>query len=82
MHEKAWITYINREIEKARKGLDCHNVLSSHSFRVGFVTRHMKHANSHVVSRVVGHKHISTTLKYTRHVIDEEKDREILNRGY
>ena len=82
MHAKAWITYVNREITKGRRGLDSHNVLSSHSFRVGFVTRHIKHAKSDDVSRIVGHKNVATTANYARHVINEDKDRELLNRGY
>ena len=32
MHEKEWITYVNKETDKVRKGLNCNNVLSSHSF--------------------------------------------------
>lgn len=28
MHEKEWITYVNRETDKVRKGLDCNNVFS------------------------------------------------------
>ena len=39
MHEKAWIFYINREITRAKEALDNGDVLSSHSFRIGFVTR-------------------------------------------
>ena len=82
MHEKAWIFYINKEIKKAKEALKMNDVLSSHSFRVGFVTRHLKHADSHVVSKIVGHKNIATTLKYNRYVMDEDKVREILDKGY
>jgi len=82
MHEKAWIFYINKEIKKAKKTLNISDVLSSHSFRVGFVTRHLKHADSHLVAKFVGHKNIATTLKYNRYVVDEKKKREILDKGY
>lgn len=82
MHHKAWITYINNEIRKSQHKLQYNGVLSSHSFRVGFVTRHLKHTDSHVVARVIGHKHIATTLKYNRYIVDKDKDREILDRGY
>ena len=63
MHEKAWITCINKEITKGKEKLQYNNVLSSHSFKVGFVTRHLKHADSHLVTQFVGHKNIATTLK-------------------
>ena len=82
MHEKAWIYYINKEIKKAKETLHISDVLSSHSFRVGFVTRHLKHADSHLMAKFVGHKNIATTLKYNRYVVDENKEREILDKGY
>lgn len=34
---------INNEIHKSQQKLQYNGVLSSHSFRVGFVTRHLKH---------------------------------------
>ena len=58
------------------------DLLSSHSFRVGFVTKHLKHADNQVVANPVGHKHIATTLNYNRYVVDEKKQREILDQGY
>lgn len=82
MHEKAWITYINKEISKTKQRLQINDVLSSHSFRVGFVTRHLKHADSHLVAQFVGHKNIATTLKYNRYAVDQERVREILDKGY
>ena len=66
MHEKAWISYINKEIKKAKENVKNGDLLSSHSFRVGFVTRHLKHADSHLVAKFVGHKNIATTFKYNR----------------
>ena len=82
MNEKSWITYVNKEITGKQKAMKGNRVLSSHSFRVGFITRHLKHAESHVVSKLVGHKDLGTTLKYNRYPIDEEKEREVLDRGY
>lgn len=42
MHEKAWIAYVNGEIDKVKEGSDdsCHH--KSHSFRVGHITRGLK----------------------------------------
>ena len=73
MHEKAWITYINREIVKAKESLQINDVLSSHSFRVGFITRHLKTTDSHKMAKIVGHKNVSTTLRYDRYVIDHDE---------
>ncbi len=56
-------------------------MVSSHAFRVGFVTRQLQHADSHVVAQLVGNKSVTTTLKYNRYVVDEKKEREILERG-
>ncbi|MGH9058524.1 MAG: tyrosine-type recombinase/integrase, partial [Acidimicrobiales bacterium] len=82
MHEKAWISYINKEMKKAKEGFKNSDILSSHSFRVGFVTRHLKHADSDLVAKFVGHKTTATTLKYNRYVVDEKREREILDKGY
>ena len=82
MHEKAWVAYVNREVKKVKDALNMRGVLSSHSFRVGFVTRQLKHADTHSVAKLIGHKNIGTTVKYNRYVIDEKKDREILDKGY
>lgn len=82
MHEKAWIGYVNREVKKVKKALNVSDTLSSHSFRVGFVTRQLKHADSHSVAKLIGHKNIGTTIKYNRYVVEEKRDREILDKGY
>ena len=82
MHEKAWVAYVNREVKRVKEALNFSGVLSSHSFRVGFVTRHLKHADTHSVAKLIGHKNIGTTVKYNRYVVDEKKDREILDKGY
>lgn len=82
MHRKAWITYINREIRNAKQRMRVNGVLSSHSFRAGFITRHLKHAECHVVAQAVGHKKVSTTLKYNRYAPDEHKIREMLDMKY
>lgn len=39
---------------------------NSHSFRVGFINRLLKHFPIHDVSYVVGHCQVATTIKYTR----------------
>jgi integrase len=77
MHEKAWISYINREIKQANEALQASSLVTCHSFRVGFVTRHLKSSEVHEVARLVGQKSITTTVKYNRYVVDEERDREI-----
>ncbi len=70
------------EITRTKENLQYSDLLSSHSFRVGFVTKHLKHADNQVVANPVGHKHIATTLNYNRYVVDEKKQREILDQGY
>ena len=82
MHEKAWIKYINREIERAKDSLNIDYSLSSHSFRAGFITRHLKNADSHKVAQVVGHKSVATTLRYNRYLIDHDSTRDFLDKEY
>lgn len=82
IHEKAWINYINTEIAKAKQRLQVNGVVLSHSFRVLFVTRHLKHAESHRLSAVIGHKKIANTLKYNRYALDKKETREILDKRY
>ncbi len=82
MHEKAWIAYINGALTAAGKALRSSDLVTSHSFRVGFISRLLRHTESHNVARMVGHKNIATTLRYNRYTIDKDRDREILDRGY
>lgn len=82
MHEKAWMTYVNREMKKAKQSLQINAVLSSHSFRVGFITRHLKHAESHEVAQIVGHKNLNTTMKYNRYALNQEQVRNMLDKAY
>ena len=66
MHEKAWIAYINREMKKVKDTLPYGDAISSHSFRVDFVTRHLKHADIHEVSKLIGHKNIHPQVQQVR----------------
>lgn len=82
MHEKAWLTFLNKDLKRIRKTLHLTDPLTTHSFRVGFISRLLKHAKVHVAAQVIGHKNVATTLKYNRYVIDKEETQMLLDKGY
>jgi integrase len=44
--------------------------LKSHSFRVGYVTRHFKVADIQQTADLIGHKSLNTTRRYHRYFLD------------
>lgn len=76
----SWIYFINnRLIENTRHlGLN----IKSHSFRVNFVTSLLKHAPLQIVSNLIGHTNISTTVKYDRYYPNRDKTLNLLERAF
>ena len=53
--------------------------VSSHSFRINFVTKSLKHTDPHNAQKLIGHSDIRSTMKYNRYNMDPEKEAEILD---
>lgn len=65
-----WVRSINRFIEPAI--LEFNLILTSHSFRINYVTKLLGQVPLQRVKTIVGHKDIRTTERYDRFVIDPE----------
>lgn len=53
--------------------------LSTHSFRVAYVTSLLKHTNAQNAQQMIGHGDIRSTMKYSRYILDVARQDEILN---
>jgi len=56
--------------------------LSSHSFRVGFVTNSLKHTTLHKAQVLIGHADVRSTMKYSRYLLEREEEDDILNQMF
>nr|NP_042243.1 hypothetical protein [Prototheca wickerhamii]AAD12631.1 unknown [Prototheca wickerhamii] len=61
----SWIHFINKRLISKTEVFGVN--IKSHSFRVNFVTSLLKHAPIQIVSNLVGHSNITTTVKYDRY---------------
>lgn len=82
MHPQSWIRSINKTLKKIRAELGVHLVLKSHSFRVSFVTRHLKVADIQKVAELIGHKSLNTTRRYNRYLLNTEENKVLTNKAF
>nr|YP_009710000.1 hypothetical protein [Coleochaete scutata]QFU80105.1 hypothetical protein [Coleochaete scutata] len=65
MRQDDWVKIINRFIKPAAEAFD--KPLSSHSFRVSYITALLKSMSIGKVRAIIGHKNIATTATYDRY---------------
>ena len=63
-----WVRSLNEFIKPAKKQFNV--VLSSHSFRVNYITSLLRSVPLQKVSKLVGHANPNTTARYDRYVLD------------
>lgn len=69
-----WIKFINKRLKAFTLVYNKNSNITSHSFRIGFVTKLIQKLPIHVVKDLVNHESIQTTLKYSRNKLsDSEK---------
>lgn len=56
--------------------------ISSHSFRVAFVSNALKHTSAHNTQILVGHADIRSTMKYSRHELEQKEEKGILTKMF
>ena len=44
--------------------------VSSHSFRIAYVTKSSNHTTAHKAQQLIGHADIRSTMKYSRYMFD------------
>lgn len=70
----SFIKFVNKRLKKFALIYKKNSNISSHSFRIGFVTKLLEKLPIHLVKDIVNHKSIQTTLKYSRNRLsDSEK---------
>ncbi len=71
-------TLINKILRPFTNGLN----ISSHSFRIGYVTQILRHSSVDRAQAFVGHKDIRSTMRYNRYLHGTEEDLKILNLAF
>lgn len=83
MSASGWLQSVNgylREIQDQFKHFFKLDVkYTSHSFRIGYVTRILTISDIYTTSKLVGHKHLNTTARYDRFTLNNAKNKGILN---
>lgn len=75
-----WLTSLNDFIKPAKSKF--HLVLSSHSFRVNYITSLLRSVPLQKVTKLIGHANPNTTARYDRYVVDAtEMKQEIQKMG-
>lgn len=73
------IKFVNKDIKKITEAYGILGVYSSHSFRVGLITRLLKQNHVQEVARIIGHSNLMSTMRYDRYDLDSDKTERILN---
>lgn len=75
-----WIKLLNTKLDVFAKKYNLR--LSSHSFKISYVTRILKHSSIERAQRFVGHKDLRSTQAYNRYQMGDEESFSILERSY
>ena len=75
-----FITSFNKLLKMCNE--DKTKKLTSHSFRVGFVSNALDYTSAHDTQLMVGHSDIRSTMKYSRYKLDLDRHRSILERMF
>lgn len=76
--EDLWVSALNKFIKPAKHHFDLE--LTSHSFRINYITYLLRTVPLQRVSKIVGHVNTNTTAIYDRYVIDPEQVKQTLNK--
>jgi site-specific recombinase XerC len=69
MANESWIRAINNHLKRTNNELQTDLNITSHRFRIGFVTRIIMSSTIEHAREIVGHKHIQTTQLYNRYTL-------------
>lgn len=77
MAHTSWIRSINRTLSKIKKDYGVDLFITSHSLRIGYVTRMLSRMGIKEVSELVGHRSLQTTQRYSRYLLTGDKARKL-----
>jgi integrase len=69
MSNISWIRGFNKILDRITSEEYLPNYFTSHSLRIGFVTRLLKNTDIFVTSQLVGHASVSSTQMYSRNLL-------------
>jgi site-specific recombinase XerD len=80
LEREAFTNLINQFIRNCARKIDSNTNLSSHSFRIGFLTKLWRDTNDiEFVKQSIGHAKIDTTSLYVEHIPDEDRKQRMEN---
>ena len=79
MDPRSWIRKTNQFLKLVKKELGLDLILKSHSFRVGYISNMLTKTDIVETARIIGHKGITTTARYTRYASSTVKTRTLIN---
>jgi len=56
--------------------------LTTHSFRIRFITEALKHSKTHQAQELAGHEDIRSTSRYNRYIMETQEKKAILNKMF
>lgn len=78
LERESFTNLINQFLKRSAKEMTVQPNLSSHSFRIGFITKLWRDTSDiEFVKQTVGHAKITTTSLYIEHLSDDERKRRI-----
>jgi len=80
MHPISWIRAFNRNLKLMKDEYDLNLYLTSHSLRIGYVTRLLTRLDIDKVRQIVGHANIQTTQKYKKFSLPHTSHRSFVTR--
>lgn len=81
MTANSWIRAVNKILSELSQQYGITLVLKSHSFRVGFVTRHLKVTDIRRTADFIGHRSLNTTRAYNRYLLDTQENKLIADQA-
>lgn len=78
LERESFTNLINQFLKQSAKQIDGQANLSSHSFRIGFITKlWLDTSNIEFVKQTIGHAKITTTSLYVEDLFEEERKKEL-----
>ncbi len=75
-----WIEFFNKKLAPYQEKYKLK--LTSHSFRIHFITQTLRHSRVEFVQQIVGHQDSRSTLRYDRNKISKKKQIEVLDLAF
>lgn len=77
-----FIRFINSDINAICSHYSILDKFSSHSFRVGYITKLLRTVPVQKVASIIGHKDIDSTMSYQRYIINKVEIQELLKSSF